>query len=162
MYYTLFDTPLCEIILAGDNKGLAHLHLNTGEGRRQCIQVENWTLNPDYFSDIQIQIMEYLDGRRQSFDVTLNPAGTPFQKMVWRQLLRIPYGQLVCYADIAKKLGNPNASRAVGVANSNNPIPLIIPCHRVVRADGGLGGFAHGLSIKEQLIALEKTSVLLA
>ncbi len=158
MYYTIFNTRFCEIILAGDRNGLAHLHLKTGESRRQFILSEDWTHRPDFFSDIQTQIIEYLDGRRHTFDVVLNPAGTPFQKKVWRQLRKIPYGQLVCYSDIAKKLGNPNASRAVGAANGKNPIPLIIPCHRVIRADGSLGGFSSGLAIKKQLITLERTN----
>ena len=156
MYYTKFNTWLCEIILAGDEKGLAHLYLNTGQGSRQFEIQDSWELKPEFFKDTQSQILEYLAGKRTVFQVSLNPAGTEFQKKVWAQLRTIPYNTLAGYGEIAKKLGNPKAARAVGAANGNNPIPLIIPCHRVVGANGNLTGFAHGLAIKEKLIALEQ------
>ena len=156
MYFTKFNTRFCEIILAGDEKGLAHLHLNTGEGRRQFGIQESWEFKPEFFEDAQAQILEYLGGKRETFDIPLNPAGTTFQKKVWEQLRTIPYNSLASYGEIARKLGNPKASRAVGAANGKNPIPLIIPCHRVVGANGSLTGFAHGLAIKEKLIALEQ------
>ncbi|GAB6147081.1 methylated-DNA--[protein]-cysteine S-methyltransferase [Desulfocicer niacini] len=156
MYYTKFNTRFCEVILAGDEKGLSHLHLNTGEGSRKFGIQEEWELKPAFFEDIKTQILEFLDGSRKTFDVRLNPAGTEFQKKVWEQLRKIPFGHLASYGEIAKQLGNPKASRAVGAANGKNPIPLIIPCHRVVGANGDLTGFAHGLAIKEKLIGLEK------
>lgn len=156
MYYTKFNTRLCEIILAGDEKGLVHLHLNTGQGSRQFEIQDSWELKPEFFEDTQSQILEYLAGKREVFEVSLNPAGTEFQKKVWEQLRTIPYNSLAGYGEIAKKLGNPKAARAVGAANGKNPIPLIIPCHRVVGANGNLTGFAHGLAIKEKLIALEQ------
>jgi len=156
MYYTKFTTRLCEIILAGDEKGLAHLHLNTGQGRREFEVQDSWELKPEFFKDTQSQILEYLAGKREVFEVSLNPAGTEFQKQVWEQLRTIPYNSLAGYGEIAKKLGNPKAARAVGAANGKNPIPLIIPCHRVVGANGNLTGFSHGLAIKEKLIALEQ------
>ncbi|MDD9302642.1 MAG: methylated-DNA--[protein]-cysteine S-methyltransferase [Desulfobacter sp.] len=156
MYYTKFNTRFCQIILAGDEKGLGHLHLNTNEGSRQFEIQKDWEFNPNFFAKIKIQVQEYLDGKRKTFDVTLNPRGTRFQKKVWDQLGKIPHGQIVSYKDIAQKIGNPNACRAVGAANGKNPIPLIIPCHRVVGANGDLTGFAHGLNIKKKLIALEK------
>ena len=156
MYYTKFNTWLCEIILAGDEKGLAHLYLNTGQGSRQFEIQDSWELKPEFFKDTQSQILEYLAGKRTVFQVSLNLAGTEFQKKVWAQLRTIPYNTLAGYGEIAKKLGNPKAARAVGAANGNNPIPLIIPCHRVVGANGNLTGFAHGLAIKEKLIALEQ------
>ncbi len=156
MYYTKFDTRLCEIILAGDAKGLAHLDLNTGQGSRAFEIQDAWELKPEFFKDTQSQILEYLAGKRTVFEVCLNPAGTEFQKKVWAQLRTIPYSNLVSYGEIAKQLGNPKAARAVGAANGKNPIPLIIPCHRVVGGNGNLTGFAHGLAIKEKLIALEQ------
>ncbi len=158
MYYTKFNTRFCEVILAGDEKGLTHLHLNTGEGSRQFEIQKDWDLKPDFFDVIKSQILEYLDGKREVFDVPLNPEGTEFQKKVWTQLRKIPFGRLASYGEIAKRLGNPKASRAVGAANGKNPIPLIIPCHRVVGANGSLTGFAHGLAIKEKLIGLEQGS----
>ncbi len=158
MYYTKFNTRFCGVILAGDEKGLAHLHLNTGEGSRQFEIQKDWDLKPDFFDVIKSQILEYLDGKREVFDVPLNPEGTEFQKKVWTQLRKIPFGRLANYGEIAKRLGNPKAFRAVGAANGKNPIPLIIPCHRVVGANGSLTGFAHGLAIKEKLIGLEQGS----
>ena len=156
MYYTKFNTRFCEIILAGDEKGLVHLHLNTGQGSRQFETQDFWELKPEFFKEIRSQILEYLEGKRTVFEVSLNPAGTEFQKKVWEQLRMIPYNTLTSYGEIAGKIGNPKAARAVGAANGKNPIPLIIPCHRVVGANGGLTGFAHGLAIKEKLIALEQ------
>lgn len=156
MYYTKFNTRFCKVILAGDEKGLAHLHLDTGEGRRQFEIQDSWAFDPDFFEDIKRQVLEYLDGKRKTFNVILNATGTQFQKKVWAQLCNIPYGTLVSYNDIAKKLDNSKASRAVGAANGKNPIPLIIPCHRVIGTNGSLTGFAHGLNIKKKLIDLER------
>ena len=101
------------------------------------------------------EIEEYLEGRREVFDVPLDPQGTEFQKRVWKELSKIPYGKTYSYKDIAKKLNQENASRAVGTANGKNPLSLIVPCHRVINANGKLGGYAGGLSIKQKLLALE-------
>ncbi|QTA93931.1 Methylated-DNA--protein-cysteine methyltransferase [Desulfonema magnum] len=156
MYYTRFDTLFCEVILAGNEKGLSHLHLNTPEGKRRFEISKAWMLNHDFFADSITQIRAYFSGKRLKFNVTVNPQGTDFQKRVWRALSEIPYGELRTYKDIAKAIGNENAARAVGMANSKNPVPLIIPCHRVIGANGNLTGFAHGLAIKEKLINLEQ------
>lgn len=155
MYYTKFSSPLCEIILAGDEDGLSHLHLNTGQGKRKFKILDDWKKDDSFFIEIKTQIDEYLKGSRTQFDIKLNPDGTDFQKKVWHELAKIPYGTVCSYKDIAEVLQNNGASRAVGTANGKNPIPLIIPCHRVIGADGGLGGFAHGLSIKQKLIDFE-------
>lgn len=160
MYYTRFDTRLCEMILVGDEQGLSHLHLNTGEGKRFFEISDKWTRNDEYFSYTRIQIEEYLSGIRKRFDIKLNPKGTDFQKKVWYQLCNIPYGMVRTYKDIAIATGNSKASRAVGLANSKNPIPLIIPCHRVIGTNGKLTGFAHGLAIKEKIINYEKIMTL--
>ncbi len=155
MYYTRFETPLCEIILAGNEKGLSRLHLNTGKGKRDFKISKEWNLNHSFFAEPIKQIKAYFDGNRKEFNVTLNPQGTAFQKKVWHELSGIAYGDLRTYKDIAKAVGNENASRAVGMANSKNPIPLIIPCHRVIGSNGKLTGFAHGLAIKKKLIDFE-------
>ncbi|MCP3966462.1 MAG: methylated-DNA--[protein]-cysteine S-methyltransferase [Lentisphaerae bacterium] len=155
-YYTRFNTRFCEIILVGDENGLTNLHLNTGEGKRHFEISEKWVRNDSFFTDIVKQVKEYFDGKRKSFEVSLAPEGTDFQKSVWNALSKIPYGEVHTYKDIAVSLGNKNACRAVGMANSKNPIPLIIPCHRVIGASGKLIGFAHGLKIKKQLINLER------
>ena len=98
---------------------------------------------------------DYLAGRREQFSLPLALTGTPFQQRVWNALRAIPYGRVVSYADIARRIGQPGAARAVGQANGRNPIPIVVPCHRVVASGGGLGGFSNGLEIKRQLLAIE-------
>lgn len=109
--------------------------------------------------DTFIQIKEYIKGKRIKFDLPLEPQGTEFQKKVWQELLKIPYGQTRAYKDIAVAVGNEKASRAIGMANNKNPIPIIIPCHRVIGSNGKLVGYAGGLNIKEKLLNIEKTDV---
>lgn len=157
MYYTRFDTSFCEIILVGDEDGLTNLHLNTGEGKRKFEISHNWIWKDDFFSDIINEIREFFSGKRRIFTVKLNPRGTDYQKKVWNELSKIPYGKVYTYKQIATNIGNEKASRAVGMANSKNPIPLIIPCHRVIGSNGKLTGFAHGLNMKERLINLERS-----
>lgn len=102
------------------------------------------------------ELQEYFAGCRQSFDVPLTPSGTPFQQRVWKALCQIPYGQTRTYGEVARMAGNPKASRAVGMANHHNPILILIPCHRVIGADGSLTGYAAGLETKEYLLQMEK------
>lgn len=104
----------------------------------------------------ELQLEEYLSGKRKDFDLPLDPRGTEFQKRVWEQLTKIPYGQTRSYKDIAKALNQESASRAVGSANGQNPLSIIVPCHRVISSNGSLGGYAGGLGIKEALLSLEK------
>jgi len=103
-----------------------------------------------------LQLEEYFDGRRKEFDIPIKLRGTEFQKKVWNELLKIPYGATVSYKDIAIKIGNPKACRAVGMANHNNPILIIVPCHRVINENNKLGGYALGLDLKRKLLELEK------
>ena len=103
------------------------------------------------------ELREYFAGERRTFTVPLAPAGTPFQLRVWRALLEIPYGETTSYGELAQRLGQPTASRAVGLANGSNPIPVIIPCHRVIGANGSLTGYGGGLPIKQRLLALERS-----
>jgi methylated-DNA-[protein]-cysteine S-methyltransferase len=102
-----------------------------------------------------VELAEYFAGRRRAFTVPLDPRGTPFQQRVWRELLAIPYGSTVSYSELARRLGAPNATRAVGAANGANPLPIVVPCHRVIAADGTLCGFGGGLPIKRFLLELE-------
>ncbi len=106
-------------------------------------------------SGVALQLQEYVEGKRKAFSLNLELVGTPFQKSVWRALLEIPYGKTVSYQDIAKKLGNPKASRAVAKAVGANPFLILIPCHRVIGSDGSLRGFRAGLELKKKLLALE-------
>ena len=103
-----------------------------------------------------LQLEEYFDGKRKEFDIPIKLLGTEFQKKVWNELLKIPYGKTVSYKDISIKIGNPNACRAVGMANHNNPILIIVPCHRVINENKKLGGYALGLDLKRRLLELEK------
>ncbi len=102
------------------------------------------------------QLRVYFAGELKEFDLPLAPDGTPFQQKVWRELCKIPYGETISYGELARRIDNPNASRAVGLANGSNPIPIIIPCHRVIGSNGKLTGYGGGLPIKEKLIALER------
>ncbi|HHW66249.1 MAG: methylated-DNA-[protein]-cysteine S-methyltransferase [Epulopiscium sp.] len=102
------------------------------------------------------QLQEYLKGKRKNFDLPLQPKGTAFQQKVWEALKKIPYGTTCSYKDIAEGIGNPRACRAVGMANNRNPIPIFIPCHRVIGANGKLVGYGGGLDIKEKLLEIEK------
>lgn len=153
--YTRFTSRLWEIFLVGDEQGLSMLHMETGQGPRQFEVDPAWQRNDEMFAEAKTQVLEYLEGERTEFTIPLNPAGTPFQKQVWEELRRIPCGESRSYKDVAVALGKPSASRAIGMANSKNPIPIIIPCHRVVASSGKLAGFAHGVKAKQQLLNIE-------
>ncbi|MBI5585658.1 MAG: methylated-DNA--[protein]-cysteine S-methyltransferase [Deltaproteobacteria bacterium] len=112
--------------------------------------------NKEIFIDLYNQLEEYLSGGRRDFSLPLDLRGTPFQLQVWEALSRIPFGETRSYRDIAVQIGRPRAVRAVGQANHGNPVPLIIPCHRVIGADGDLTGYGGGISLKKQLLALEE------
>lgn len=156
LYYTVFPTPLCEIILIGNEDGLQRIHLNTREGQKELLPLSSYTKNDAFFKDIKAQIEEYFQGKRKTFEITLNPEGTPYQKRVWEELQKIPYGEMRSYKEIAQALRLPNAARAVGMATGKNPLPLIIPCHRVVGSDGSMTGFAFGIDAKKFLLGLEQ------
>lgn len=158
MYYTVMEAHLCHIILVGDDQGLCHLHLDTSEGKRVFEIKASWQENREHFRAVIDQLEAYFAGDLIEFDVKLNPEGTAYQKKVWQELSRIPFNELRTYKEVAIGIGNSKASRAVGMANSKNPIPIIVPCHRVVGSNGKLTGFAHGLKIKEKLIRFEKIS----
>lgn len=154
MFYTKFNSGIWKVVLAGDFQGIASMHLMTGDEEFE-IPCE-WILNPAFFADAEQQVLEYFRGERKIFDLKLNPEGTEFQKKVWQALRDIPYGHTATYKDIALAVDSPKAFRAVGLANSKNPIPVIIPCHRVIGTNGKLTGFALGLEAKERLLDLEK------
>lgn len=122
----------------------------------QKLPKEETELESKMLNKVEKQVNEYLEGKRKKFDIPLMLEGTEFQKRVWAELAKIPYGETRSYKDIAQALKDPNACRAVGTANGKNPISLIIPCHRVINQSGKMGGYAGGLSIKEFLLSLEK------
>ena len=155
-YYTEFKTDFCEIILVGDEAGICNLHWENEGCKRHFEISSDWLKNDNFFTDAVNEIKEYFAGKRKIFDLKLAPQGTDFQKRVWNELRKIPYGETCSYQDIAIAVGNKKACRAIGMANSKNPIPLIIPCHRVIGKNGKLTGFAHGLDSKAKLIDIEK------
>ncbi len=141
------------LTLVGDDQGLRRIHFETG--RRPLTIQPDWRQDADLFAEAKQQLAEYFEGRRRTFDLPLAPAGTAFQMAVWEALRAIPYGQLVSYRWVAERIGNVKASRAAGGAIGRNPLPIVIPCHRVVGSDGALTGFGGGLAVKERLIELE-------
>lgn len=156
MKYHSFQIKQHKIILAGNENGISHLMFNNGT---KAVQIDKtWEESSAPFLLAKQQLSEYFEGKRTSFDLQLNPAGTSYQKQVWNVVSQIPYGQLYSYKQVAEQMGNPKAARAIGLANNRNPIPVIIPCHRVVGADKKLVGYAYGLELKNELIELEKTN----
>src|SRR5262249_19479836 len=147
------ESPIGPLLLVGDEAGLRELWFV--EGRRRKKPNPGWQENAKPFAKAIRQLREYFAGKREEFDLPLVLDGTPFQLNVWRNLQKIPYGKTVSYLDLAKKIGNPKAVRAVGLANGSNPIPIIVPCHRVIGSNGSLTGFGGGLPTKQKLLALE-------
>jgi methylated-DNA-[protein]-cysteine S-methyltransferase len=152
--YSYLETPIGTLLIAGD---AAAIHfINFPKGGRAIKPQPGWNESQrGPVSDALRQLREYFAGKRTDFDLPLAPEGTEFQRSVWRRLQDIPYGETISYGELAKRVGNPKASRAVGAANGQNPIPIVIPCHRVIGANGKLTGFGGGLPTKEALLALE-------
>lgn len=153
MYWHEIDTPVGALLLVGTEYALARVHFQAGS--QPLRPPAEWQRAATPFVQAQAQLMEYFCGARRSFELALRPQGTPFQLRVWRELSRIPYGETLSYAQLARRLGIEKGARAVGLANGANPLPIIVPCHRVIGADGTLTGFGGGLHIKRALLALE-------
>jgi len=152
--FTRMDSPIGTLTLASDESGLRQI--NFPENGRPAPSPPDWQDDSSAFAEVLRQLRAYFAGDLEAFDLPLAPEGTPFQRKVWDKLLTIPYGETISYGQLAMRVGNPNASRAVGLANGSNPIPIIIPCHRVIGSNGKLTGYGGGLPIKEKLLALEK------
>lgn len=151
-YKKSYESPLGIICIFQDEEGICALGFGKGEQDAvDAVQQDTELLN----TAVQ-QLEEYFAGSRKQFDVPLSMHGTAFQKRVWDCLLQIPYGETRSYGEIAAMVGNPKACRAVGMANNRNPVAIIVPCHRVIGADGSLTGYGGGLSIKEKLLKLEQ------
>jgi len=151
--YTTMKSPIGPLLLAGDEGGLRLVHFATG--RRPKSPQRNWIEDKAPFKEVIRQLEGYFEGKLKEFDVPLVLDGTEFQLLVWRNLRKIPYGETVSYGQLARRIGSPDAARAVGLANGSNPIPIIIPCHRVIGSNGDLTGFGGGLPVKKELLALE-------
>ncbi len=161
--YTSFtrfiDTPIGKVLLESDGNSLTGLYFPAHLTKRSRYQARPQASAPEscnaLFKKAQIQIEEYFRGERSSFDIAISAQGTEFQKKVWSELSKIPFGATISYKELANRVGNPKAARAVGMANSKNPISLIVPCHRVIGENGVLTGYAGGLPSKEYLLRLE-------
>jgi len=151
--YTTLESPVGPLLLAGDERALRRVSF---ENSKRCKALEpDWKRDNAPFAEVVRQLRAYFHGELKDFDLPLAPEGTEFQLRVWRGLREIPYGETISYGQLARRIGNPRAIRAVGLANGCNPIPIIIPCHRVIGSDGSLTGFGGGLPIKRKLLALE-------
>ncbi len=153
MYYCYLTTPIGDLLLAGEDETLSLVAFPEGSMRRD--PEPDWIYNEKQFANARQQLTEYFDGERKEFDLPLSLAGTEFQLRVLDELQRIPYGETTSYGDIAARIGKPKAMRAVGAANGRNPIPIIVPCHRVIGSSGDLTGFGGGLDAKQALLQLE-------
>lgn len=153
VYFTTMPSPLGELLLTSDGTHLTGVYMTPH--RHGPERSGRWERDEARLADAVRELREYFAGTRTSFDVPCAAAGTPFQKQVWAALARIPFGQTVTYGDIARRIGNPNAVRAVGLANGRNPISIIVPCHRVIGSDGSLTGYGGGIKNKEWLLRHE-------
>ena len=156
--FTYMDSPLGKVLLARNADGLTHINFQEGNDHIIDVapRVENgWQRDDDQFEDAITQLTEYFAGDRKEFDLPLAPAGTPFQQKVWAELCRIRFGETISYGELAKRIDQPTAARAVGAANGKNPLPVVIPCHRVIGSSGTLTGYAGGVEIKATLLNIE-------
>ncbi len=163
VHATHLDSPIGALRLASTARGLAYVELPHASGRG----LEGWlrrslpgALCESGFAPNRAaaaQILEYLEGKRTAFDLALDLRGTEFQRAVWQVLLEIPYGETRSYTDVGRSIGRPDAPRAVGAANGANPLAIVVPCHRVIAADGTLGGYGGGLELKARLLAMERS-----
>lgn len=165
IYYASFESSwLGMVFVASTERGVCAVDFLTSEKaflKNLREQFSDGVIkDPLRNKEVLLQLKGYLKGKVKKFHCRLDLKGTPFQKKVWSALAKIPYGQTRSYQDIARAIGHPRAFRAVGNANGANPIPLIIPCHRVIESNGGLGGFGHGLNVKKKLLDFEKAHVL--
>jgi methylated-DNA-[protein]-cysteine S-methyltransferase len=158
LLHNTMESPVGELLLVGDERRLRGLYMQAG--RRPATVGAAWKSANEPFAAAREQLGEYFAGERTEFDLHLAPDGTPFQAQVWEALTRIPYGRTASYGEIARGIGHPSASRAVGMANGRNPISIIVPCHRVIGTDGKLTGYAGGVERKRFLLELEGVTAL--
>jgi len=154
MKYTVLDSPVGPLMLAGDESVLRELWFL--QGRQRVAPNPAWTESARAFAEVTRELKAYFAGRLATFSIAVAAGGTPFQSRVWQALRAIPYGATISYGELATRIGDPKAVRAVGLANGANPISIIIPCHRVIGASGALVGYGGGLPTKRALLALEQ------
>lgn len=151
--YTTLESPIGELLLVGDGTALHRLHMQNG--RRRLPIDPRWEARAEPFASVALELEEYFAGSRREFGTQPAMKGNPFELRVWHALREIPYGETISYGELARRIGEPSAARAVGVANARNPIAVIVPCHRVIGADGSLTGYGGGLERKRLLLDLE-------
>jgi len=151
--YARMESPVGPLLLVGDVDALRMVRFERGKKLSEISA--GWKLDTKLFAEALRQLQAYFDGKLKEFDLPLSLEGTEFQLRVWNSLRTIPYGETISYAELAQRVGQPKAVRAVGLANGSNPIPIIIPCHRVIGSDGNLTGFGGGLAAKKKLLDLE-------
>jgi methylated-DNA-[protein]-cysteine S-methyltransferase len=156
--YTYVDSPIGPLLIGTDGEALIRIDMEVPD--RAPRDLQGWTHDASAgpLPDVARQLGEYFEGHRHSFDLPIRLLGTEFQRRAWTNLMEIPYGETRSYGEQARRIGNPSASRAVGLANGRNPIPIVVPCHRVIGADGSLTGFGGGIERKRWLLAHEAQS----
>lgn len=152
--FTTVPSPLGDLLLTGHDGDLTGIYLTPH--RRRPEVGPGWRPDEGALEPVVEQLQQYFAGTRTSFDLPLAPRGTPFQRQVWQELAKIPYGNTISYKELAARVGNPKAARAVGMANGRNPISIVVPCHRVISADGRSGGYAAGADRKTWLLEMER------
>ncbi|MFE5322599.1 methylated-DNA--[protein]-cysteine S-methyltransferase [Paenibacillus sp. NPDC056579] len=163
IHYTEVSSPIGPLIVAASDSGLCHIEFGRFSDNEADLQkwsdrwfgTTEWEESGSKLTEAQNQLEQYFDGSRTTFDVPLDLRGTPFQVKVWRALTQVPYGQVCSYKDIGRAIQSEKAVRAVGGANNKNPVPIIVPCHRVIGADGSMVGYGGGLDVKTRLLRLE-------
>jgi methylated-DNA-[protein]-cysteine S-methyltransferase len=151
--YAVLESPIGPLLLSGTDAGLSAIEF--AHNGRPAPPGAGWREDRTAQAEALRQLAAYFAGELREFDLPLAPRGTTFQLAVWRELQRIPYGETISYAELARRVGRPRTVRAVGAANGRNPLPVVIPCHRVIGSDGRLTGYAGGLDLKRRLLALE-------
>jgi methylated-DNA-[protein]-cysteine S-methyltransferase len=154
LLYSSMDSPLGELLLVGDGETLHGLYMQ--HGRRPVRIASHWRRSSSSFAAVTEQLGDYFAGARRDFDVALTLRGSAFEQSVWSALRAIPYGETTSYGELARRIGRPTGARAVGMANGRNPIAIIVPCHRVIGADGSLTGYGGGVERKRLLLGLEQ------
>lgn len=154
MEYAFIESPVGRLLLAGDGRALSMLSFTSSD--RASAVAPGWEPDRGSLAPVRAELAAYFAGRLTEFRTPVVPQGTPFQQRVWGELCRIPYGETISYAELARRIGNQRAVRAVGLANGANPIAIVIPCHRVIGSNGSLTGYGGGLPIKQALLALER------
>jgi len=156
MYFcTIEETPVGSLRLVADERGLNTVWFL--RGRKNEAPQDDWKEDPAFFLEVTRQLKEYFAGTLREFEIPLFMEGTDFQRRVWKNLQKIPYGETISYGELANRIGDPKAVRAVGAANGQNPLPIIVPCHRVIGSNGSLIGFGGGLEKKRKLLDLESS-----